>query len=485
MIEREVALKDLSPEISGTPAAPRRFLGEARSIGRLNHPHVVSIYEIGESNEVYFLVMELLDGGNVAELVEKNGPLPWPEACRITVEAARGLAAAHAAGMIHRDVKPANLMLTRSSVVKVVDFGLSKLLDSDHSIAEAVTRAGQILGTPQYMSPEQFDGGTVDLRTDIYALGATLFWLLTKNFPYQECTSLVQLMKAHVMKPVPLVSHRTPGLPIELDRIIGRAMAKDPQDRYTTCDEMANDLESLTEQRRRQPPSIIPTVSVQTRMLSDRQISSALVVEPSRLQAMMRRDILIQSGADTVEICSSGAEALTITETRPPDLIWTAMELPDGRGTSWLKSANVGNRLRLSTVVVNSSDCTLSELLSVSRTGCLILAPKSENLESILRVIHGSGPIRLKRGPFSSATDFAETQVRLIPDTSQPPESLLRFLSDLRIDDPDVVLPSRSGTNRGLTPDLTLLVRTAETLPGDEAIYSAMVTRRRSGLTAA
>ena len=135
LIEREVALKVLSQDVGNSHAALQRFLGEARAIGRLNSPHVVSIYDIDQWNNQYYIVMELLTGGSVADLSDMQGAMPWEEAFQIVAQAARGLAAAHAAGMIHRDIKPENLMLTADGLVKVVDFGLSKLLDdaNDHT----------------------------------------------------------------------------------------------------------------------------------------------------------------------------------------------------------------------------------------------------------------------------------------------------------------------------------------------------------------
>ncbi|MFM8478142.1 MAG: serine/threonine-protein kinase, partial [Planctomycetaceae bacterium] len=156
LIEREVAIKLLSPELSSNTDSLRRFLGEARSIGRLNHPNVVAIYSIDVWQGSYYLVMELLTGGSVADLAEKRGRLAFREAAALLAQAARGLAAAHEAGMVHRDIKPANLMLSRDGVVKVVDFGLSRVLDAVGSGPDQATRAGQIVGTPHFMSPEQF-----------------------------------------------------------------------------------------------------------------------------------------------------------------------------------------------------------------------------------------------------------------------------------------------------------------------------------------
>ena len=192
-------------------------------------------------------------------------------------------------GMIHRDIKPANLMMTNSGHVKVVDFGLSKLLDADNIAIQAVTRAGQLLGTPQYMSPEQFDGVAVDLKTDIYALGATLFRLITNQFPYHDCTNLMQLMKAHVLRPTPIASAIIPGLPTQCDQIIARAMAKEPADRYASCREMAEELESLISERPQ--PTTIPATprSDSAAVTGERMFRSAAIVEASKLQAAIRK----------------------------------------------------------------------------------------------------------------------------------------------------------------------------------------------------
>lgn len=484
LIEREVALKVLSPEIARTPSALQRFLVEARSTGRLNHPHVVSIYEINQVNGTYFLVMELLTGGSVEDLAERVGALPWRHACRIAAEAARGLFAAHEAGLVHRDMKPANLMLTKDGSVKVVDFGLSKLLGSDISLANAVTRAGQLLGTPHFMSPEQFDGASVDSRTDTYALGATLYRLLTHQFPFQESGSILQLMKAHLLTPVPKASREVVDIPTECDRIIARAMAKDPADRYVNCNDMADDLVAVIALETQKP--MMPTKVVLQRSPNlDRCLESALVVEPSRLQAAMRQDLLNQGGAISVTTAGTLEEARSLIAVQHPDLIWTSMELPDGRGIDWLRSQGRHGKLQQTTVVLNSSDCTVSELMSIGRAGSLILAPKTARLESIARVIHGAGPVRFSGTAMTENLNPASASIRLISDTGQIPEALAALFRELKLTRIEIVSQGRSAAPHSSVPCLTLLIRTADTRPRDETAYAAMVSVPRTELAAA
>ncbi|MBM4076845.1 MAG: serine/threonine protein kinase, partial [Planctomycetes bacterium] len=263
LIEREVALKVLAEGVGNSEVALQRFLGEARAIGRMNHPNVVSIYDIDQWNSHYYLVMELLSGGSVASLVEKDDGLPWQQACDLIAQAASGLAAAHAAGMIHRDIKPENLMLTKEGIVKVVDFGLSKLLDAANDTRSAVTKVGQILGTPQYMSPEQFEAIQVDARTDIYSLGATLFRLLTSRFPFHDCRTIVQVMTAHLTKPPPIAKEFKSDVPSECDRIIAKSMAKNREDRYQSAADLAADLKQL--------------LATQTRITASSPVESAVV----------------------------------------------------------------------------------------------------------------------------------------------------------------------------------------------------------------
>lgn len=242
VIEREVALKVLPPDLAADPTALARFLSEARAAGRLSHSNAVALYEVGEQDGTHFLVMELVAGGSLSEEVRRIGPMSPVAATRAIAEAARGLAAAHAAGMIHRDIKPANLLRTSDGHVKVCDFGLAKDAVSDYG--GGVTKAGHVVGTPYYMSPEQCEGRPVDARSDVYSLGATYYFLLTGVEPYADAGSTMQVMFAHCHGD-PLDPRNISGLvPEECAAIVRKAAAKAPADRYPSAGEMLRDLET-------------------------------------------------------------------------------------------------------------------------------------------------------------------------------------------------------------------------------------------------
>ena len=245
-IERHVALKILPRELVEDEVARRRFLDEARAAGKLSHPHTVVLYEIGEQEGIHYIVMELVAGGSAADFLEQQTAYSPQQATRIVREAAAGLAAAHAAGIVHRDVKPANLLLTGNGSVKVSDFGLAKQL-SDTTLG--MTREGQLIGTPSFMSPEQCEAATVDFRTDIYSLGASYYALLTGARPFQDQKSVVSVMYAHCHASPPDVRDLNPQIPEACAKVIQRAMAKRPQDRYRSMEAMEADLRAIEDGR--------------------------------------------------------------------------------------------------------------------------------------------------------------------------------------------------------------------------------------------
>lgn len=242
LIERHVAIKLLPEDLAEDDNSLQRFLAEAKSAGKLNHPNAVSIYEIGQEGQAYFLVMELIPGGSVADGLTAGHPYSVLNATRIMIDACKGLTAAHAVGLIHRDIKPANLMTAADGSVKITDFGLAK---SSGPRARELTQAGLIVGTPYFMSPEQCEGRPVDTRSDIYSLGATYYCLLTGKNPYQDTNSVIQVMFAHCQGPIPDPREVDPTLPEACSAIVARAMAKAAGDRYQAVTDMLADLQAV------------------------------------------------------------------------------------------------------------------------------------------------------------------------------------------------------------------------------------------------
>jgi CheY-like chemotaxis protein len=246
LLSRVVALKVLRPEHTRDRGAVARFRGEMRAAGRLAHPHIVQALDARKVKGMHFLVMEFVDGIDLARMVAQLGPLPVLAACEIARQAALGLQHAHALGLVHRDVKPANLMLTQPGHAKLLDLGLALLRD-DRSLAEE--RPGEYLvGTADYLAPEQIVGGrTVDGRTDLYSLGCTLYELLTGLPPFARFASVAQKLRAHVQTPAPAIRRVRREVPRGVAAVLGRLLAKEPAGRFESAAECAAALEPFAE----------------------------------------------------------------------------------------------------------------------------------------------------------------------------------------------------------------------------------------------
>jgi serine/threonine protein kinase len=260
---REVALKVLPPDMARDPERLARFQREARAVAALNHPHIVTIYSVEESDGVHFLTMELVEGQSLDHRIPAGG-LPVQQIVEIAGAIADALAAAHDKGIVHRDLKPANVMVTEEGRVKVLDFGLAKEIRAANSSGATMTSAGHtevglVMGTPRYMSPEQIAGRTLDHRTDIFSLGIMLYEMSTGWRPFAG-TSLAELASAILRDTPPLVTDLRANLPADLARIIQRCLEKSAADRFQSARDIRNELRGInTANAEASPPSSITT----------------------------------------------------------------------------------------------------------------------------------------------------------------------------------------------------------------------------------
>jgi eukaryotic-like serine/threonine-protein kinase len=243
LLERNVALKILHAQYSEDEEYVARFRHEARAVAQLSHPNIVTVIDRGEEGGRQFIVFEYVEGENLKELLDRNGPLPVRRAIELTLEVAEGLAFAHAQGLVHRDVKPQNVLVTNDGEAKVTDFGIARSLDVEHGM----TQTGTVLGTSNYIAPEQASGRRVDAHTDVYSLGAVLYELLTGEVPFPGDNFVAVAMK-HVYEPPPSLLERRPDAPLRLAAAVERALAKAPEDRFPTMLAFAAELRACLDE---------------------------------------------------------------------------------------------------------------------------------------------------------------------------------------------------------------------------------------------
>jgi eukaryotic-like serine/threonine-protein kinase len=239
VLDRRVAIKVLHEHFSRDPEYVERFRREARAIARLAHPNIVTVIDRGEWEGRQFIVFEHVAGENLKHVIAREGALPVERALALACQIARALAFAHRLGIVHRDVKPHNVLVDGGGTAKVTDFGIARALDAD----DGLTATGTVLGTGQYLSPEQANGERGDERSDQYSLGVVTYELLTGEVPYSG-ENLMAVAMQHVRDPVPSVRARRPEIPERVDAVVATAMAKRPEDRFESMEALAAALEA-------------------------------------------------------------------------------------------------------------------------------------------------------------------------------------------------------------------------------------------------
>jgi serine/threonine-protein kinase len=244
LLDRPVALKVLFPELSVDRSFVERFRREAQAAANLSHPNIVPVFDWGEDSGTYFIVMEFVDGRPLSSILKTAGPLAADRTAEIAAPVAAALGYAHKHGVVHRDVKPGNVLITDDGQVKVTDFGIARAVNTE----ESLTQTGAVMGTATYFSPEQAEGMGVDARTDIYSLGVVLFEMVTGRPPFLGDTPVAVASK-HVRDHPPLPRELNPSIPPTFEAIILKAMDKNPDNRYATSEELRADLLRFNEGR--------------------------------------------------------------------------------------------------------------------------------------------------------------------------------------------------------------------------------------------
>jgi tRNA A-37 threonylcarbamoyl transferase component Bud32 len=288
-LKRRVAVKVLREDLAEDPAAAERFRREAEAVAALRHPHVIPIYGVGESGGLTFFTMPLVDGGSLADRLVREPRVPIDEARRILREAASGLAAAHRAGIVHRDIKPDNILLDGPDArIVLSDFGIAKALSAS---TRGLTQTGAVIGTPHYMSPEQAGGeGALDPRSDIYSLGVVGFQLLTGEVPFNAAT-LAAVLVQHLTAEPPLITRARPDCPPGLAAAVTRCLAKSPEQRWLSADDLVDALDALDG-----PPAITArqsrgSSSVRTQLAPVRRFRLVLAVCASAVVTLVLVDV--------------------------------------------------------------------------------------------------------------------------------------------------------------------------------------------------
>jgi eukaryotic-like serine/threonine-protein kinase len=307
VLDRPVAIKLLHREISEEADQLERFRREARAAARLSHPNLVGVIDAGEDDGRPYIVFEYIEGRTLKRRIHEEGPLPVDEAVAYAIEIGRGLTAAHARKLVHRDVKPQNVLIDPDGRAKVTDFGIARSLES-----KGLTATGRVVGTTDYVSPEQAMGEEVDERSDVYSVGVVLYEMLTGDVPFRAETQVGVAMK-HVNEPMPDVQAKRPEVSAAVAAVVDRATTKDPRDRYWTVAEMVRDLEQTLEVEAArhggttgEATSVLDSVPKSRRRLGRRRMSGARIAMAIVAIALVSAAVII--GAEQLDL-DGGDEA--------------------------------------------------------------------------------------------------------------------------------------------------------------------------------
>jgi serine/threonine-protein kinase len=450
-MKRLVAIKVLARSVAESEAFLQRFQREVETVARLSHPNIVMAFDAGECVLGPYLVMEFVDGRDLATDVRQSGPLAVEPGIDVVIQAARGLGYAHGQGIIHRDIKPANLIRDGNGTTKVADLGLARLSSALTKPGDAgsLTQAGNIVGTVDFLPPEQaLDSTSIDHRADIYSLGCTLYYLLTARPPYEAETVMAALLK-HRDAPIPLMSVARPAIGAALDGIFARMVAKKAEDRYQSMAEVIRALESVpmsampaaanadlmqtmvTTGPLSPTPHSMPALASRVEELgrSDSAVSgTVLLVEPSRTQSLIIKKYVQELGGKNIVTSATGQDALKSVESSQPMTVISAMHLADMTGLELAQKLRAANHSQGFILVTSGSQA--GELSAAAQQARVVMLPKPFDLAALRQALKAA-----HAGALPSTGEPISPRV-LIVDDSVPARSHMRaVLADLGLKD--------------------------------------------------
>ncbi len=383
LLERKVVLKFLPRHLSVTDSDEARFLQEARAAARLNHPNIVQIHEMGEVDERSFIVMEYMEGGSLRNRLNEveGGPIPIPEIVDWTLQTSEGLKEAHNKGIIHRDIKPDNLMLGPKGQVKITDFGLARIKSSPR-----LTQSGAMMNTAAYASPEQVKGIDVDHRSDLFSLGATFYELLTGENPF-NAGDLHAIYYAITAKDPDSPSSLRSDVSPELDEIVIQLLQKNPEERYQSAEEIASDLKAIAAGREK-------SSGIEPEVESSEEVKRRIVIadDDSEIRQMIAE--LLETEGWEVQQAENGQEAIELVRERVPMAVLLDLSMPVKDGQETLEELKV--YIPELPVVILSGEGDIERAVSAMKSGAFDFITKPPDSEHLLLVLDRSIENRMR-----------------------------------------------------------------------------------------